>query len=170
MFGPLSHCFYTTAVSVFDLSRPPLLLTLPFSPCLAFQCSTIWPVCRRGRLSMRAMECSFLTMVSNNIILCTCLHALLPLTPSSDFVDVSCCPLLSSLFALPVSSSSCRPVVFCHFFFFIFHPSFSLLFIPLLCSRFSGYAAAWWSCVCFCQMSAVVHGGGFCLRRLLLVS
>lgn len=107
---------------------------------------------------MRAMECSFLTMVSNNIILCTCIHALLPLTPSFDFVDVSCCPLPSSLFALPVSSSSCRPVFFCCFYF----PSvlFSSLH-PSVVFLVSGYAAAWWGCVCFCQMSAVVHGGVF---------
>lgn len=61
-FFPYAPSFFLSLSFISSLS----LLTLPFSR-LDFQCSTIWPVCRRGRLSMRAMECSFLTMVRTTL-------------------------------------------------------------------------------------------------------
>lgn len=47
-----------------SLSLSVWLLTLFFFSLFGFfQCSTIWPVCRRGRLNMKTKACSFLTMV-----------------------------------------------------------------------------------------------------------
>lgn len=102
-----------TSLSVF----PPLSVSpfnFSFSPCLAFQCSTIWPVCRRGRLSMRAMECSFLTMVRTLILYCvsTCssssaynlLRLFAPPPLSSGSSSASSIRAVSSL--LPSSSLS----------------------------------------------------------------
>lgn len=49
--------------STLDVLPQPAAAPSPAAgPTTWTQCSTIWPVCRRGRLNMRTMACSFLTM------------------------------------------------------------------------------------------------------------